>query len=79
MDQTAATVDRLASELREHKIALHLCGGPRSSLPWLGDDDPATDAITMLIPAYRMIEHTARKWGFDPDRPPQLNKVTETF
>jgi glucosamine--fructose-6-phosphate aminotransferase (isomerizing) len=33
----------------------------------------------MLIPAYRMIEHTARKWGFDPDRPPQLNKVTETF
>jgi glucosamine--fructose-6-phosphate aminotransferase (isomerizing) len=48
-------------------------------LPWLGDDDPAIDAITMLVPAYRMIERTAREWGFDPDRPPQLTKVTETF
>jgi glucosamine--fructose-6-phosphate aminotransferase (isomerizing) len=79
MDETAAMVDRLAVELRESGIALHLCGGPRSTLPWLGDDDPATDAITMLVPAYRMIERTAREWGFDPDRPPQLSKVTETF
>jgi glucosamine--fructose-6-phosphate aminotransferase (isomerizing) len=79
MDETAATVDRLARELRESKIALYLCGGPHSTLPWLGDDDPAGDAITMLVPAYRMIERTARAWGFDPDRPPQLTKVTETF
>jgi glutamine---fructose-6-phosphate transaminase (isomerizing) len=79
MDETAATVDAVASELRERKIALHLCGGPRSTLAWLGDDDPATDSITMLLPAYRMIERTAREWGFDPDRPPQLSKVTETF
>lgn len=79
MDETAATVDRLASELRESKIAMHLCGGPHSTLPWLGDDDPAGDAITMLVPAYRMIERTALAWGFDPDRPPQLSKVTETF
>jgi glutamine---fructose-6-phosphate transaminase (isomerizing) len=79
MDETAATVDALASELRERGIALHLCGGPRSTLPWLGDDSPAIDAITMLVPAYRMIERTAREWGFDPDRPPQLTKITETF
>ena len=79
MDETAATIDSLASELRERRIAVHLCGGPRSTLPWLGDDDPAIDAITMLVPAYRMIERTAREWGFDPDRPPQLTKVTETF
>lgn len=79
MDETAATVDRLARELRERKIALHLCGGPGGTLPWLGDDDPATDAITMLVPAYRLVECTARAWGFDPDRPPQLSKVTETF
>jgi glucosamine--fructose-6-phosphate aminotransferase (isomerizing) len=26
-----------------------------------------------------MIERAARAWGFDPDRPPQLSKVTETF
>jgi len=78
-DETAATVDGLAEELREQKIALHLCGGPQGSLPWLAEDDPATDAITMLVPAYRMIERTARASGFDPDRPPRLSKITETF
>jgi glucosamine--fructose-6-phosphate aminotransferase (isomerizing) len=78
-DQTAATVDALAKELREQKIRLHLCGGPHGSLQWIREDDPATDPITMLVPAYRMIEQTARKWGFDPDRPPRLRKITETF
>jgi len=78
-DETAATVDGLAEELREQKIALHLCGGPQGSLPWLAEDDPATDAITMLVPAYHLVERTARAWGFDPDRPPQLSKITETF
>ena len=79
MDETAATVDALASELHDSKIAVHLCGGPRGTVPWLGDDDPAIDAIAMLVPAYRMIERTARAWGFDPDRPPWLSKATETF
>ena len=79
MDETAITIDQLTSELRKSRIAVHLCGGPRGTLPWLADDDPAVDAITMLIPAYRMIEQTARAWGFDPDRPPQLSKITETF
>jgi glucosamine--fructose-6-phosphate aminotransferase (isomerizing) len=78
-DETAVTIDRLTSELHKSRIAVHLCGGPRGTLPWLADDDPASDAIAMLIPAYRMIEQTARAWGFDPDRPPQLSKITETF
>ncbi|WP_246709046.1 MULTISPECIES: SIS domain-containing protein [Bradyrhizobium] len=56
MDETAASVDALTDELRAQKIALHLCGGPHGSLPWLAEDDPATDPITMLVPAYRMIE-----------------------
>ena len=79
MDETAATVDAVARELREQSIPLHLCGGPHGSLPWLGEDDPATDPITMLVPAYRIIEQTARSCGFDPDRPPRLSKITETF
>src|SRR5262249_36990031 len=79
MDETAATVDALANELRGQKVRLHLCGGPQGSLPWLHGDDPATDPITMLVPAYRLIEQTARLWGFDPDRPPRLSKITETF
>jgi len=35
--------------------------------------------ITRLAPAYRMIEQAARACGFDPDRPPHLSKITETF
>jgi glutamine---fructose-6-phosphate transaminase (isomerizing) len=79
LDETAATVDALADELREQKIALHLCGGPHGSLPWLAEDDPATAPITLLVPAYRMIEQTARACGFDSDHPPRLSKITETF
>jgi glutamine---fructose-6-phosphate transaminase (isomerizing) len=79
MDETAPMVDALAQTLREQNIALHLCGGPDGSLPWLTGDDAVTDPITMLVPAYRMIEQTARACGFDPDRPPSLSKVTETF
>ena len=78
-DETAATMDALATELRVQNIALHLCGGPQGSLPWLHQDDPATDPITMLVPVYRMIEQTARSYGFDPDRPLRLSKITETF
>jgi len=78
-DETGAMVDTLADELRNSGIRLHLCGGPRGTLPWLGDDHPVTDAIAMLIPAYRMIEQIARQFGFDPDSPPHLSKVTETF
>src|SRR4051794_24804106 len=78
-DETAAAVDALAEELRQAKIAVHLCGGPQGSLSWLTGDAPAPDPVTMLVPAYRMIEHTARACGFDPDRPPSLTKITETF
>ncbi len=78
-DETAEMVDTLTDELRNTGIKLHLCGGPRGTLPWLGDDHPVTDAIAMLVPAYRMIEQIARQFGFDPDRPPHLSKVTETF
>jgi glucosamine--fructose-6-phosphate aminotransferase (isomerizing) len=79
MDETARMLDALAEELREQKAALHVCGGPHGSLPWLAEDDAATDPITMLVPAYRMIERAARACNFDPDRPPRLSKITETF
>ena len=79
MDETAATVDAVAGELSEQGLPLHVCGGPHGSLPWLGEEDPATDPITMLIPAYRVIEQTAHRCGFDPDHPPRLSKITETF
>lgn len=79
MDETAASVDELCQELRAQNFALHVVGGPLGSLPWLSEDDPTTDPITMLVPAYRMIEKAAHACGFDPDRPPRLNKITETL
>lgn len=78
-DDTAAAVDSLVENLRADGIPVAACGGPQCDLPWIGDDIPATDAIAMLAPAYRLIEATARARGFDPDRPPHLSKVTKTL
>lgn len=78
-DATAASVDALSRNLLASDVPLFLAGGPASRLPWIGDDHPATDAISMLVPAYLMIERAARAMGYDPDRPPHLSKVTETL
>jgi glutamine---fructose-6-phosphate transaminase (isomerizing) len=78
-DETADTIDTLVAALRKTGQRVYLCGGPATSLPWIGDDHAVTDAITLLAPAYRMIEATARRFDFDPDRPPHLRKVTETL
>jgi len=54
-------------------------GGPAGTLPWIGDDHPICDAVTMLLPAYAAIEAAARRRGLDPDNPPHLRKVTRTL
>jgi glucosamine--fructose-6-phosphate aminotransferase (isomerizing) len=78
-DQSAVSVDEFTAELRAGEIPVHLCGGSRGNLPWLGDDHPATDGITMLVPFYRAVERIARDRGLDPDHPLSLNKITRTF
>ncbi|MCA0401807.1 MAG: SIS domain-containing protein [Proteobacteria bacterium] len=78
-DETAASVDHLVADLRAGNVPVFLAGGKAGTLPWLGDDHPVTDAIAMLVPVYRAIEAAARARGFDPDRPPHLNKVTRTL
>ncbi|KAA2244290.1 SIS domain-containing protein [Salinarimonas soli] len=78
-DATAPAVDTLVEALRSAGVPVHLCGGAAGSLSWIGDDHPVTDAIAMLVPAYRAIEAGARRLGFDPDRPPYLSKVTRTL
>ncbi|HTK79376.1 MAG TPA: hypothetical protein VL286_02960, partial [Rhizomicrobium sp.] len=59
--------------------SVFVAGGPNGTLPWIGDDHPVCDPVAMLVPAYRAIEAAARRKGFDPDRPPHLQKVTETL
>lgn len=77
-DETAAAIDLLAADLKG-AAPLFVAGGPSGNLPWLADDHPACDPVTMLLPAYRAIEGATRAAGFDPDRPPHLSKVTKTL
>jgi glucosamine--fructose-6-phosphate aminotransferase (isomerizing) len=78
-DRTGMDVDNLVTRLRGEGVPVFVCGGRSGDLPWIGDDDPVTDAIAMLAPAYRLIEAAARARGFDPDHPPHLSKVTRTL
>ena len=78
-DETSVTVDQLVSDLKDDGATVFAAGGPYGSLPWIGDDQPVSDSIAMLLPAYRAIEAGVRDHGWDPDRPPHLAKVTRTL
>ncbi len=77
-DEAAATVDDLVRDLDAAGETVFIAGGPRGTLPWIGDGHPICDPMVMLVPAYRAIETVARRRGFDPDNPPHLSKVTLT-
>jgi glucosamine--fructose-6-phosphate aminotransferase (isomerizing) len=78
-DEAGATVDGLASDLRDAGETVFAAGGPSGTLPWIGDDHPICDAVVMLLPAYAAIEAEARRRGLDPDNPQHLSKVTRTL
>jgi glutamine---fructose-6-phosphate transaminase (isomerizing) len=78
-DRSSAMVDALIADLRLRNLNVFSVGDPAGTLPWIGNDDPICDAITMLLPAYATIEQAARNHGFDPDNPPHLTKITETL
>jgi glucosamine--fructose-6-phosphate aminotransferase (isomerizing) len=78
-DGSSAMVDALIADLRVRNLNVFSVGDPGGTLPWIGNDDPICDAITMLLPAYATLEQAARDRGFDPDNPPNLTKITETM
>ena len=47
-------------------------------LPFAVSGHPLTDALVLIVSFYGFVEALSRRRGFDPDRPPHLNKVTET-
>ncbi len=47
-------------------------------LPHVATDHPLTDPLMLAISFYAFIEQLARLRGFDPDKPRNLKKVTET-
>jgi glucosamine--fructose-6-phosphate aminotransferase (isomerizing) len=78
-DPAADAIDDLVRDLEDAGETLFSAGGATGTLPWIGDGHPACDPVVMLMPAYRAIEATARRRGFDPDNPPHLSKVTLTL
>jgi len=84
-DQSRAGVDELVSEFIERGAQVLLAGGSQAAqvqasvrhLP-AQDADPVLEPILYAQSFYRMVNALALSRGFDPDRPPHLNKVTET-
>ena len=48
------------------------------TLPLAAGIDPLAAPIALIQSFYPLADAVARERGFDPDRPPYLNKVTET-
>ena len=49
-----------------------------SALPFVATGHPLTDPLPLIVSFYAFAEAFARHRGLDPDKPPHLNKVTET-
>ncbi|RUT33176.1 SIS domain-containing protein [Arsenicitalea aurantiaca] len=76
-DSVVAIAEQLAGQggvafvTSEHARAAH-------RLPFAPSGHPLTDALVLVVSFYRFIEALSRHRGFDPDRPPFLNKLTLT-
>ena len=84
-DESRAGVDELMAEFVARGAEILLAGGSPGApsapnvhyLPTF-DADPAIEPILYVQSFYRMVNSLALARGFDPDRPPHLNKITET-
>lgn len=76
-DSMAAAADLLAA-----KQASVFVTSPRARaaavLPHAATGHPLTDPLPLIVSFYAFVEAFARRRGLDPDRPPNLRKVTET-
>ena len=79
-DATRPGIEALAMELGRRGLPVMLAGGNAAGtvlLPTLASL-PELGPILLVQSAYRMIASLAVRRGLDPDRPPHLNKITET-
>ena len=85
-DETRSGIDDLVAEFAERKADVLLAGSPRADaarhgvrvLPTL-NAHPVLEPMLLIQSFYRMANQLSILRGFDPDRPPHLNKVTETL
>ena len=83
-DESRASVDALATEIGARGAAVMLAGGAPSGKPNVlnlpsVEAHPALEPLLLIQSFYRLVNHLSVARGFDPDRPPHLNKVTETL
>ena len=79
-DESQASVRALAEEFAGRSAPLLVAGlkdAPGTALPTI-DADALVQPILLVQSFYRMVNHLSVLRGRDPDRPPTLNKVTET-
>jgi len=78
-DQTEAGTLALAEEFRGRGARVWLASHqPGTELPLAAAPHPACAPLLLVQGFYRMANALSLARGFDPDRPPHLNKVTET-
>lgn len=73
----AGMADKLAAQGAMTFITSERASAARP-LPFAVSGHPLTDALVLIVSFYGFVEALSRRRGFDPDRPPHLNKVTET-
>ncbi|HEY0106367.1 MAG TPA: SIS domain-containing protein [Rhizomicrobium sp.] len=80
-DETRPGLEELATRLVAAGANLMVAGFgvPGATVLPTVPAHPVLEPILMTQSFYRMIDSLARARGFDPDRPPNLIKVTETF
>ncbi len=80
-DESRAGIEKLASDFVARGAEVLIAGTSvmnAISLPTIASH-AAIEPLLMVQSFYRMIATLAPARGFDPDRPPHLNKVTETL
>jgi glucosamine--fructose-6-phosphate aminotransferase (isomerizing) len=80
-DETRAGLEELAARLVATGSDVMIAGFAHAgaiTLPTV-TAHPALEPILATQSFYRMVDALAQARGLDPDRPPNLNKITETF
>jgi glucosamine--fructose-6-phosphate aminotransferase (isomerizing) len=80
-DETRAGISELVRELIAQGAALLVAGisAPRAQVLPAQEAHPLIEPMLFAQSFYRMVNELALARGRDPDRPPHLNKVTETL
>jgi glucosamine--fructose-6-phosphate aminotransferase (isomerizing) len=78
-DDTKESTLAIAAEFRARGARVWLIGGGDDALPLPRPSDPACTPLIAVHRFYETVNVLAVRVGRDPDRPPHLNKVTETI